>query len=51
MQTLKVYNRLPRNAYLAIMERAKHHRLAVVGHTPEAVRQLASPRLCRWLGA
>lgn len=37
VEALKVYTRLSREAYMAITERAKAHRLAVVGHPPSAL--------------
>lgn len=34
---LKVYNRLPRQAYFAIAERARHHGMTFAGHVPESI--------------
>jgi imidazolonepropionase-like amidohydrolase len=34
---IKVYDRLPRDAYFALVDEARRHRLDVVGHRPRAV--------------
>lgn len=35
--TIKVYDRIPREAYLALADEARRHGMAVVGHRPHAV--------------
>lgn len=42
--TIKVYDRIPRAAYLALAEEARAHGMAVVGHRPHAVAAVEAAR-------
>lgn len=37
VEAIKVYDRLPRDAYLAVVDEARRHGMEVVGHRPHAV--------------
>lgn len=47
--TIKVYDRIPYDAYLALADEARRHGMALVGHRPHAVSAIEAARLQRSL--